>query len=361
MKIVQVITALNLGGAQTLLENLSYGLVEEGQNVTVVSLESNHTGTAQRLEVKGIPVIYLDKKPHFDPHVSDKLADVLKEIQPDVIHAHNIRKYYVLSAARKAGCRNLFYTIHNIAQKEQGIVGGLFSFFAFHTGLFVPVGLSPLVTQSIQERYHLKFVPTVYNGTDLAHFHQKNDYRLHNHPVILNVARLDEEKNHRRLLDAFSIIEKEYPEAELVIVGDGVLRSQLESRATEIGITSKVHFEGLQNDVARYLEQADVFCLTSDYEGQPMTLIEAMASGLPIVSTNVGGIPDMLSNDSTALLVEPDTNKIAQAVILLLSNPKLRRKLGKRALHASEKFSHRRMAKSYLALYERVIKRRVRV
>ena len=358
MKIVQVITALNLGGAQTLLENLAYGLAEEGHDVSVISLESDHTATAKRLETKGIPVIYLGKRPHYDPRITGKLARTLKQLKPDIVHAHNIRKLYVLGAARKAGCRNLVYTVHNMAGKEQGFVGGLFSWFVFRAGLMVPVGLSPIVTESIEERYHLRYVPTIYNGTDLSCFHKKTDYRLHGHPTILNVARLDPMKNHKRLFEAFGMVIREFPEAELVLVGEGSLTEELKTIARTSGIADKVHFEGLRDNIPDYLDRADIFCLSSDYEGLPMTLIEAMASALPILSTEVGGIPDMLKDEKTALLTAPDASALAEAMIRLLSDERLRRRLGEGALHASERFSHRHMAGRYLKLYQSVLNTR---
>ncbi len=354
MRIVQVITALNLGGAQVLLENLSYGLAEEGQDVTVVSLEDDHSATAKRLEDRGIRMIYLDKTLHFDPTITAKLGNVLKELEPDVIHAHNIRKLYVLGAARKAGVRNIVYTVHNIAQKEQGTVGGIFSGIVFRRGLMVPVGLSPLVTESVEDRYRLKDVPTIYNGTDLEHFRKKEDYLLHDRPVILNIARLDRQKNHKRLFEAFLLVLRSFPEAELVLVGNGVLMGELKTLTQEMAIAQKVRFEGRQDDVADYFDAADLFCLSSDYEGMPMTLIEAMAAAMPIVSTDVGGVPDMLQNESSALLTPPDAALLAEAMIRILSDETLRRSLGENAWRESKKFSYHRTAEEYLALYRRI-------
>ncbi len=357
MKIVQIITALNLGGAQTLLENLCYGLAEEGQDVTVVSLESEHSPVAKRLEAKGIQVLYLEKKPHFDIHITGKLAEALKELKPDVIHAHNIRKLYVLGAARKAGVRHVVYTVHNIAQREQDTIGGIFSYFVFHTGLMVPVGLTPMVTESIKQRYHLKDVETIYNGTDLDRFSPKADYTLQEHPMLLNIARLEEQKNHRMLFTAFQTVLAAFPKAELTIVGDGQLEAELKELASSQGIREKVHFEGRKDDVAPYFPAADLFVMSSTYEGMPMTLIEAMASGMPIVTTNVGGIPDMLTNEDSALLTSTDAASLAEAIIRVMSDAELRQRLGKKASEASIRFSHLTMARSYLELYQRINKR----
>ena len=356
MRIIQVITCLNLGGAQTLLENLSYGLKDAGHDVIVISLEDYHSATAKRIEDRGIQVIYLDKKPHYDPTIAGKLGEVLKRLKPDIIHAHNIKKAYVYLAAKKAKVKRVVYTVHNMAWQEQGFVGGLFSYIMFHTGCMVPVGLSPKVTESIKQRYYLKNVSTVYNGTDLSRFSVKTDYALHAQPLILNIARLDAQKNHKRLIESFAIFSSQFPDAKLVIVGDGELREALESQTKDAGLTGKVLFEGLQDDIPKYIEAADVFCLSSDFEGMPMTLIEAMAAGMPIVSTNVGGISDMLTNNRSAVLTGLDATELANAVIRLLSNKDLRERLGKNAYEASQRFSHRHMAQEYISIYKKMLK-----
>lgn len=357
MKIVQVITSLNLGGAQTLLENLSYGLQQAGQQVTVISLENNHSATARRIESQGIKVIYLDKHPHFDSSIVGKLADVLKMLHPDIIHAHNIKKAYVYLAARKAGIKRIVYTVHNMAWQEQNRIGGIFSYFMFHAGCMVPVGISPKVSDSIKKRYHLAGIPTIYNGTDLSRFQARTDYSLHNPPCIINIARLDGQKNHRRLIEAFVGIVPFYPDAHLVLVGDGELQGELEKQVEQAGLAGRVLFEGLQEDIPGYLRNADIFCLSSDYEGMPMTLIEAMASGIPIVSTNVGGVPDMLMNEKSAILTGLEAEELTTAIIRLLEEASLRKKLGYNAAAAVKKFSHLYMAQRYLSLYKKMCSR----
>ena len=354
MKIVQIITSLNLGGAQTLLENLSYGLREMGQDVIVISLENNHSATAERIENRGIKIIYLDKHPHFDPSIVGKLSKVLRKLKPDIIHAHNIKKAYVYLSARKAGLNRIVYTVHNMAWQEQNAIGGAFSYVMFHSGSMVPVGLSPKVTSSIKMRYHLKNVPTIYNGSDLSRFRKKTNYNLHDKPCILNIARLDAQKNHKRLIEAFMIVSRTFPDTKLVLVGEGELQHDMKKQVEKVGLSGKVFFEGFQDDIPGYLEEADIFCLSSDYEGMPMTLIEAMASGMPIVSTNVGGIPDMLRNEHSAILTKTDAAEIAEALTRLLSDESLRRTLGENAYKAAEKFSHLRMAYNYIKLYRKI-------
>ncbi len=356
MKIIQIITSLNLGGAQTLVENLCYGLKEANQDVTVISLENNHSPTARRIEERGIKVIYLDKKPHFDSSIVGKLSQVLQSLQPDIIHAHNVKKAYVYLAARRAGLKRIVYTVHNMAWQEQKFVGGLFSYYMFHARCMVPVGISPIVTASIKQRYRLKNVPTIYNGTDLSLYHNRENYLLHERPCIINVARLDAQKNHKRLIEAIKIVASRFPDVKLELVGDGELKEEIEELVIQSGLHDYVSFEGQKEDIPGYLRHADIFCLSSDYEGMPMTLIEAMAAGLPIVSTNVGGVPDMLRNDHSALLTGLDSGELADALLRLLTDVSLRKKIGQNAAKDSKRFSHTYMAHRYISLYEKTLR-----
>ena len=126
---------------------------------------------------------------------------------------------------------------------------------------------------------------------------------------------------------------------------------QTKALAKELGISQKVHFLGNQSNVYPYLQEADIFLLTSLYEGIPMTVIEAMGTGLPIVATNVGGVPDLLKDGKTGLLVPCDCEAISQACIHLLSDEPLRSRLGMEAKKESAKFDAQNMARQYINVY----------
>ena len=115
---------------------------------------------------------------------------------------------------------------------------------------------------------------------------------------------------------------------------------------------NNVTFCGISNNIPQELSNNDIFCLPSDYEGVPMTLIEAMATGMPIVATNVGGIPDMLESDKDALLCDTNSGAVANCLIKLIESEELRGCLGKNALKCSNEFSSQTMAKNYLSIYE---------
>ena len=170
-------------------------------------------------------------------------------------------------------------------------------------------------------------------------------------PTILHIGRFSEQKNHVGLIHAFQKVLKVYPNAILKLAGDGELRPEMEKLTVQLGISSNVYFLGIQSDVFDLLHHADIFILPSSYEGVPMTLIEAMGTGSPIIATNVGGVPDMLTDGLNAILVHNDTDEIAESMITLIGNEKMRQCLGEEARKRSVAFSSVIMAQKYAEIY----------
>jgi glycosyltransferase involved in cell wall biosynthesis len=171
--------------------------------------------------------------------------------------------------------------------------------------------------------------------------------------VVGIVARLDPVKNHALLIDAFARVRALVPEAALVIIGDGPLRGSLESRARRLGIGEDVHFFGVSNDVAALYRDLDVFVLSSNAEGTSMSILEAMASGVCVVATAVGGTSDLLADGKTGMLVPPaDPAALASALTAVLRDRVLRRRLADMGRARAETlYSEPVMIEAYEALY----------
>ena len=136
--------------------------------------------------------------------------------------------------------------------------------------------------------------------------------------LIVSVARLDPQKNPLGLIDAFAGALAADPQWRLLLVGDGSLRKQAEAHAGSLGLGARVHFLGVRPDIDALLPECDLFALASDWEGMPMAIIEAMAAGLPVAATAVGGVPELVAHQATGLLVPPgDTPALADALALL--------------------------------------------
>ena len=168
---------------------------------------------------------------------------------------------------------------------------------------------------------------------------------------LLHVGRFNEQKNHKGLLDALAQIVKVHPDCCLQLIGDGELEEETKRYTQHLGLQENVIFLGNQTNVYPFLQKADVFLLPSRFEGMPMTIIEAMGTGLPIVASAVGGVPDMLEDGVSGLLVPCDPEATARAVLQLLKQEDLREKLGTNALESSRKFSAAHMARCYLDVY----------
>lgn len=356
MKILQVIPYFCFGGAETMCENLTYALSAMGHEVTVVSLYQERTPISIRMEEAGVKILYLDKKLGLDVSMIPKLMKIMKQEQPDVVHTHLDVIKYAVAAARFSGVKRCVHTVHNVAHEEaEGRLQKIINTVYFKLGWSVPVALSPEVLRTIVSFYGLKEekVPMIYNGVDLGKCCPKENYSLSEPACLLHIGRFNEQKNHAGLLEAFSIIVNRYPNCCLKLIGDGDLREKIERRAEELGIREKVIFQGSQSNVYPFLQEADLFLLPSKFEGMPMTIIEAMGTGLPVVASAVGGVPDMLKNMESGLLVSCEPAEVADAVCKLLDSETLRKKLGGNALADSKRFGAEYMAQCYCRVYSK--------
>jgi len=231
MKILQVIPYFCFGGAETMCENLTYALIKQGHQVTVVSLYGERTPISERMEHAGVPIRYLDKKLGLDLSMVPKLRKIMKEERPDVVHTHLDVIKYAVAAAKLAGIRRCVHTVHNVADKEaEGRVQKIINSVYFKLGWSVPVALSPEVQQTIVDFYGLpgKKVPVIFNGVDLSRCIPKENYDVGKPVKLIHIGRFNEQKNHKGLLEAFQQLVQDYPDTELWLLGDGELRQETE-------------------------------------------------------------------------------------------------------------------------------------
>lgn len=168
------------------------------------------------------------------------------------------------------------------------------------------------------------------------------------------VARLVPVKDHRTVLRAAAEVFQDVPEAHLLVVGDGPLRGELEALARDLGIAERTRFLGLRTDVPALLPCLDLIVLSSLHEGTSLTLLEAMASGLPVVATAVGGTPEVVLHERTGLLVPPRRpDLLAQAITRLLRSPRRREEMGQAGqARVVARFGIQAMVEAYQRLYE---------
>ncbi|MEX2173559.1 MAG: glycosyltransferase, partial [Pirellulaceae bacterium] len=171
--------------------------------------------------------------------------------------------------------------------------------------------------------------------------------------AVVQVARLNPLKDHATAVRAVAHLAASHPKIRLLVVGDGEERAGIESLIAELGLERQVRLLGTRRDVAQLLAAADIFLLSSVSEGIPLTLIEAMASGLPCVSTSVGGTPEVILPGETGLLARPgDAPDLATKLKILLDDPELRVRMGAAGRDRSRQhFSDVQMHAAYQGLY----------
>jgi len=357
MKVMQIIPNFDLAGAETMCENLIYELSKRGVSVIAVSMYSYETSITKRLEKAGVDIRYLGKKKGLDLRVFWRFLVLFLKEKPDVVHTHLYACKTAMLMAILARVKIRVHTVHNIAERESNYLSRRINKILFKWFDVVPVALSEEVQKTVAIEYKIKAgnIPVIYNGINLDKCRKKQSYSSKSKFKVLHIGRFSEQKNHKMIIEAFYCFLKIYPNAELHLIGDGETKVIIEKYVEDHSISDHVKLLGKHGNVYPFLSDADVFILPSKYEGMPMTLIEAMGTGLPIIATAVGGVPDMLTNGKDALLIDVSKEQFIRALKRLAEDEKLRQSLGEEAWITAHKFSASCMAEKYLKIYRRNI------
>jgi len=226
-----------------------------------------------------------------------------------------------------------------------------------HTSPTIAVGISTALTRRA-EKLGAKRTMTIPNGVDFGHLNEILQVEKSVHRVV-TVARLSPEKGLPFLIEAIKIARHSVEDAELAIVGGGALEAELKTYAEKLSLQDVVRFLGAKPNAEAMAEVAKsaVFVLPSLGEGLGIVLLEAQALGVPVIGTDIGGIPDVIEHEKTGLLVPPsDAKAIAAAIVRILTEPGLGDRLAAGARERLAKFDWDKIAESYAALYEELAK-----
>lgn len=354
MKILEIMPDFNLAGAEIMVENLCYELNKQHE-IMAVSMYHCETAITERLINNGIDLVFLSKKTGFDWSATKRLKKIIFDFQPDVIHTHLYMLMYAVLAGGLSRKRKYFHTVHNIAEKEVPLKLQYFQKIMFRCKKAIPIAISPRIRESIVERYGMDTIdiPMIYNGIDVTNFSPKIDYTQRDIFTCLHIGRFSEQKNHTEMVLALKKLVDAGEKIRFIFVGEGHLFGEIIELVEKLELTEYVLFAGTASNVMPWFEKSDIYMLPSKWEGMPITLIEAMAVGMPIIASHVGGIPDMLLNETNALLITPNAGEIVQTVIRLKNNMELRSRLGRNALKNSRNFTAEFMGQEYQNLFSR--------
>jgi glycosyltransferase involved in cell wall biosynthesis len=258
------------------------------------------------------------------------------------------------------------HTVHNLAEKEldDPVVGLWIHRLAYRRGV-IPVSIGQEVAASLTRTYGIDDFPTIPYGIPVHDYRtpattrevwrEREGFGIAD-VLFVCVARFNRQKNHAMLLESFAQGPASDPRARLLLVGSGKLKSEARERAAALGLRDRVRFLGVRADISEILNAADVYVLSSDWEGNPLSIMEAMAAGKPVVSTAVGGVPELVGDGCGLLVPQGDARALAKSMEYMLENPGARVSMGRTsARRAVERFDVRVMTEAYEELYRTTV------
>ena len=345
IRVMRIISRMNIGGPAVHVVLLNAGLDERGYDCLLVTGSEGisegslrHLAVSSHLRLAVIPELGREISPRSDFLTLITLYRLMRRERPHIVHTHTAKAGFVgRIAARLAGVPIVVHTFHG------HVFHGYFS--PAKTRLFVTIErlgarlstriitISPRLREEIAHygvtgRERIDVIPL---GFELEAFASQpratGDFRRSlgfpaEAKLVGIVGRLVPIKNIPLLLEAAALAREQNPEIRVVVVGDGELREELNARASALGLRNAVVFAGWRRDLASVYADLDAVVISSDNEGTPASLIEAMATGCPVVATRVGGVPDLIADGETGRLVPPgDREAMADALLALFQEP----------------------------------------
>jgi glycosyltransferase involved in cell wall biosynthesis len=368
IRVVQVIPAFNMGGGEWMATYLAAHLDSNRFESHLISLHPpRQTPLEAYLQSHSVCIHSTEKRKGFDGRTYPRLIRLLRQIRPDIVHTHQPVGRYVYPACLLAKPKVIVHTVHNIASGEiRSRFWRWFQGWAYRFGV-LPVSIAEEVSRTFRQEYRREPFALIPNGIPTARYREnaaaRADWRAQEGIgsetiVLVCVAGLRVQKNHPLLLRAYARLGDAAADTLLLLVGapdatNPAYAETLPPLAQELGVAERVRFLGARSDVPAILNAADIFVLASHYEGNPLSVMEAMAAGLPPVCTAVGGIPELIQHERTGLLVPPDDESaLASALQQLIENSWLRVQMGQAAReYAQRYFDIAVMVQAYERLY----------
>lgn len=364
MKILQLVPSLASGGAERFVVDLSNQLVNDGHKVVLCTLNDNSNINFNKqfldskveynsFNIKGVSVI----------RIILQICKFIKDLNPDVVHCHLAVLQYIFPICISVSNRiKIFHTIHNMPKYASGGGGWHKVFFKllYRTNRVIPITIAEECHKSYMVYYKLNNDVLIENGVSKVkptenYIKVRNEiekYKLvSNTPVFIHVARYNEQKNQRLLINAFNELNDRNIDFILLVIGRGF--DSGEGGCLKRIACDKIFFLGEKNNVCDYLLCADYFCLTSIYEGLPISLIEALSVGVTPVCTAVGGIKNVIQDTVNGYLC----NVIDQKSYVEVLKKALINKLDKNVLIDcyNKKYSMDMCMKKYVSLFDKTL------
>lgn len=359
MKILHIITSLELGGAERLLTELVPYQKNSGHFVKVMILSDKGAVFKKELEERGVEVVVAKNNSIKSFGNIFSIAEEIKRENYDIVHAHLVHAQYWTRLAKifdKNKKRKYITTEHSTSNRRRD------SKLMRRIDKFVFGGFDKIVSISEATENSLKSwlgrddksFEIVYNGINIKEFqdvepYSKSEFDFKEEDYLLMmVSRFHESKNQRGLAEALMWLPVKY---KLIFVGDGKLEESVKKYCKDNNLTNRVRFLGMRKDIPRLLKTADVVVQYSFFEGFGITAVEGMASGKPLIASNVPGLSQVV--EGAGYLVDVNNSKELAKAILSLRNFGAYDELSRKSLERSKKYTIEWCANNYLKLYER--------
>lgn len=315
LRVVQVVPKLNVGGLQKVCVGLSNTLVERGVGVSVISLSCVEASDSLIDELHS-DVSYYDlsrNQSKIDFGLFFRLNNQIRKLSPDVVHSHGISLFYLFVHIIFNPRVKFVHTIHNVANRDGGFIRRKIQSVLFRYFRVRSIALSSQVESSFVKYYGydpFAIIPNAATAVGLSNKFNEvsievNGYKVNDGSIVLvSVGRICAQKNQSLLVSAVKRLCSNGHNVVLIVLGgaSGPAENKLYSELIFSAQGYPIHFLGSKNNVGDYLLNSDVFCLSSEFEGFPISILEAFSCGLPVVSTRVGGISDILLSPGLGLL-----------------------------------------------------------
>lgn len=359
-------TARSWRGGQNQVLLTVNGLRAIGQRATLVA---HPDGELRRRVAEGLDLIPIAPRSEIDLTAGWRLARVVRRLRPDVIHAHDPHAVAMASLALSLGAGARSKEGHRAPalivsrRVDFHLKGNSFSRWKYRQVDCFVAASDAIRAMLIGDGIAAERVVTVHEGIDVEHIDALPAVNVHealwlphHAPLVGNVAALVPHKGHRYLIEAARIVVRQIPDARFVIFGEGELRAHLEHLVRESHLEKHVLLPGFRDDVVGCIKGFDLFVMSSVTEGLGTSVLDAMACRKAVVGTRAGGIPEIVDNETTGLLVDPrDANELAAAIVRLLTDDPLRQRMAAAGYaRVRERFTVERMVGATARIYARV-------
>lgn len=376
LRILHVIGGGEFGGAEQHILNLLASFPKDALEATVVCFYDSVF--ADQLRKAGIPVVTLHQYGRFDLRLLSAIKRTILQYKPDIIHTHGVKANFFSRLAARGNVSTLITTVHSSLRYDyvNPLAYMIVSLMERGTRRFNKhfIAVSATIGELLrQDGIPADAISVIYNGIDLTPLRRtelrqtdrqllRREWNIPDDAFVFGtVARFVPVKGLPHLVNGFARLLREQPENDfrLVMVGDGPERQVLEDKVKEHGIGDRVHLTGFRQDIPACLHAIDAFVHSSIYEALGYTIIEAMASEVPVIATNVGGVKEFVTPHETGLLINPaDAQALADAMKTIAADPGLRSKLVQQALQmVEETFTVGQMARKTAELYRSLVRK----